>query len=872
MTRPSLRSLPILAVPLAVLAVFLVASTQVNAGAITNTNSSVKIGVFQGVIGITPPTSDSTAAMEIGNSGRDIAASGDIYLLPGGHAYPNGLRIYTPAPAAAFPQASPVLDNFNRANGAPGANWQDNTANFAILSTTQLGPGGTGTYYLEWVPTVFGSNQQAYVTFNTVSTTGVEQSLLLKTQGATWNTGSIKVSYVYGTSQVVVKTYLSPTWTTAGTISGVTFAALDVFGAEALSNGTVNVYKNSVLVGTVSVATWPFASFGGRIGLSVSNSSTTRFDNFGGGNYAYQPAALDVGYGRVCLNTNGGAAGSEAWQCVSSWSATPSEPLWTDVSGVLAPDQSAPAGGPLDVIYLGTPAVPIPASFGRGLEIVSNYNGVVMTSNGQLVTGYLDSNAVYHGGKIEISGNLRIGYTAGPSAISLYGLAGAMPWSQLNKYDPSTGIPSGIDADTFDGVAVAGVTTLPFAADRNLFWKESPAGHGSVLCLAATDTFLCTGGTNAGTPCPVGNECLGGGTCTRMCRGTTTTCADDPVATNNPAPPAVPASLFCANAHLRNTWFCVGGSAPAGVGGQGSVLCNRDADCAQYGAAVCQQATCTNYCNQPTVGQPGYGVICSSDATCSALQAGLTCGSSNCSGHGACRANGSSPIPNGFVGSCLNTVSCTKDSDCNVAGEAGLCQGFGYCSQGSDFQAADVGQKHCVGGTRDTKVCDKTSICIGGTQDSKTTTPATCTGGGGVIGNSVDYCPSGACLPDVISNSVRSYCNTSDDCSGAGNEYCVRGSPTTGAPSIGKCSPATCASACAAQVVNRCRGKTDVFGTNLNVCSAHGTDTTYNVGTSILVKNANPVGQCGCDCTASGLKYSVSGTTANFDLCTPVLQ
>jgi hypothetical protein len=43
------------------------------------------------------------------------------------------------------------------------------------------------------------------------------------------------------------------------------------------------VYRNGALLGTVSVAAWPYAANGGRIGLSWANASSTRADDFGGG-------------------------------------------------------------------------------------------------------------------------------------------------------------------------------------------------------------------------------------------------------------------------------------------------------------------------------------------------------------------------------------------------------------------------------------------------------------------------------------------------------------------------------------------------------------------------------------------------------------
>jgi PKD repeat protein/glucose/arabinose dehydrogenase len=186
----------------------------------------------------------------------------------------------TAPPPGTFPQNA-VLDNFNRANGAPGANWIDQTAQFSIASNTLAG--AAGDHYLEWA-TSFGPDQEAYLTFGTVAATGVEQNLMLKTQGTSWSAGHIEISYNAPTSRVFVYTFTPPgNWQTLGQISGVTFVAGDRFGARAFANGTVTVYRNATLIGTVSVSGWSFAASGGRIGVSVGNASTARFDDFGGG-------------------------------------------------------------------------------------------------------------------------------------------------------------------------------------------------------------------------------------------------------------------------------------------------------------------------------------------------------------------------------------------------------------------------------------------------------------------------------------------------------------------------------------------------------------------------------------------------------------
>ena len=127
---------------------------------------------------------------------------------------------------------------------------------------------------------------------STIAPSSNEHSLMLKTQGSSWSSGHIEVNYRPAIHLVSVLTLNPPgSWVTHGTIPGVTLAPGDQFGARALADGTVQVYRNGTLLGAVSVAGWPFAAMGGRIGVSVYNSPGSRFDDFGGGSL---PTTLGV--------------------------------------------------------------------------------------------------------------------------------------------------------------------------------------------------------------------------------------------------------------------------------------------------------------------------------------------------------------------------------------------------------------------------------------------------------------------------------------------------------------------------------------------------------------------------------------------------
>jgi len=219
------------------------------------------------------------------------------------------------APAAAFP-TTPILDNFNRANGALGANWLNTTG--LTITTNQVVP-ASGDYSPVWNAGVFGADQEAYVKFSTVSSNSPEHDLMLKVQGNTWDTGHIEVRYDCSKKRITVSTYTpGPGWVTYGATVSVTFVAGDRLGARARPNGVVEVWRNSTLLGTWSVAGWAYAANGGRIGLTLSKASQGRFDDFGGGTSTggavnSPPSAVAAGSpstGVAPLTVNFSAAGS----------------------------------------------------------------------------------------------------------------------------------------------------------------------------------------------------------------------------------------------------------------------------------------------------------------------------------------------------------------------------------------------------------------------------------------------------------------------------------------------------------------------------------------------------------------------------------
>ncbi|MBI1796658.1 MAG: PQQ-dependent sugar dehydrogenase [Candidatus Eisenbacteria bacterium] len=190
---------------------------------------------------------------------------------------------------AAFP-GTPVLDNFNRANGALGPNWTGTTTGLSISSNRLVQSSGTA--FPVWAGGAFGPDQEAYVTMAATSTTAPGQDLLLKIQGTDPTTNAqLEVRFDATQQHIWVSTY-SPGnggWNTWLTIPSVTFSAGDRFGARAFANGTVQVFRNTTLIGTTSIQGWAFSASSGSIGMTLDLASAAAWDDFGGGSFVLNP-------------------------------------------------------------------------------------------------------------------------------------------------------------------------------------------------------------------------------------------------------------------------------------------------------------------------------------------------------------------------------------------------------------------------------------------------------------------------------------------------------------------------------------------------------------------------------------------------------
>jgi len=189
-------------------------------------------------------------------------------------------------PPSGFP-GTPMLDDFNRANGTPvdAAHPWVRSGGLATIAVNALSLPSAGD--LIWNP-VFGATQEVYATVG--NTAWPKQFLLfLKCQGTTPSASHVSVIYDHGAAgnRIEVESYdpaRSPAYVVHGTLN-TTLVTGDVLGARALAGGQLEVYRNGVRVGTVAIGSWSGAALGGRVGLGWWGSNVTGFraDGFGGG-------------------------------------------------------------------------------------------------------------------------------------------------------------------------------------------------------------------------------------------------------------------------------------------------------------------------------------------------------------------------------------------------------------------------------------------------------------------------------------------------------------------------------------------------------------------------------------------------------------
>ncbi|MEO5617015.1 MAG: PQQ-dependent sugar dehydrogenase [Candidatus Eisenbacteria bacterium] len=190
------------------------------------------------------------------------------------------------SPLTTFP-STPVLDDFNRPNAPLTTPWVSDVEGLAVQDGALVQTSGYG--FPIWDGTVFGPDQEAYITIKTLAgSPASERDLVLKAQGITNNAAHIEIRYDATVNQVAVGTYDPGTgWLAHGAPIPASYAAGDRLGCRAYGNGTVEVYQNSTKVGTRAIVGWPYVASGGRVGLTLDAVNRGSLDDFGGGDVVF---------------------------------------------------------------------------------------------------------------------------------------------------------------------------------------------------------------------------------------------------------------------------------------------------------------------------------------------------------------------------------------------------------------------------------------------------------------------------------------------------------------------------------------------------------------------------------------------------------
>ena len=179
-----------------------------------------------------------------------------------------------------FPR-TPVLDNFNRADGPLSASWIGSRSSYRVMNQTLSYVSGACSPILwdSW----FGVEQEVFATLSAVNNQAAEINLVFKAQDLV-ECELIELLYSPERNQIEIHYCTGGAWTELNGIPA-TLAPGDRLGARFYANARVHIYLNGVRAAIVDVSAYPHKSAGGRIGVNcvAPADGSTGWDDFGGG-------------------------------------------------------------------------------------------------------------------------------------------------------------------------------------------------------------------------------------------------------------------------------------------------------------------------------------------------------------------------------------------------------------------------------------------------------------------------------------------------------------------------------------------------------------------------------------------------------------
>jgi hypothetical protein len=162
-------------------------------------------------------------------------------------------------------------DDFNRANGAPGANWTDATGLWTIVSNQLSSGTAGGTIVIRATGAMATNDNSAQITIAATAAlshgafcrgnTGFTQGYLWRNDGTSWNLFS----------------NVGGSFTSIGSFAGAAVAG-DIAKVQAVGS-TITGYVNNVARVTVTNTA---VTTGTSVGIRAESSNSLRFDDFTG--------------------------------------------------------------------------------------------------------------------------------------------------------------------------------------------------------------------------------------------------------------------------------------------------------------------------------------------------------------------------------------------------------------------------------------------------------------------------------------------------------------------------------------------------------------------------------------------------------------
>ena len=268
-------------------------ATSLPSATATSTNTATSLPSATATSTNTPTVVPSTATSTSTNTATVVPSTATSTSTSTATRTVTNTRTSTPTRTAtptrtSFPHTG-LRDDFNRADGNLGSSWSVFLESYSILRN-QVTVQSDGP--INWNPAVFGPSQEAFVTLTNIDTRDAEHNLNLKVQavGSRGYDALIEIQYdakaLDNTGTLQVATFRRDIGWVVYPSFQATFVSGDQLGARALADGSIQLYRNGVLLRTITLNADDQAYFnprGGRIGVWFHQARRAIFDDFGGG-------------------------------------------------------------------------------------------------------------------------------------------------------------------------------------------------------------------------------------------------------------------------------------------------------------------------------------------------------------------------------------------------------------------------------------------------------------------------------------------------------------------------------------------------------------------------------------------------------------